>query len=66
MNAKNAILMEAAEASVNKLSDPSLIRFVSAAAAADADSSRYATICNFNVHKIYVTYISHGRAHQKP
>lgn len=50
--------MEAAEASVNKLSDPSLIRFVSAAAADDADSSRYATICNFNVHKIYMLLTS--------
>lgn len=44
--AKNAMLIEAAEASVNKLSAPPLILFVKGIAAETADINKYAPICN--------------------
>jgi hypothetical protein len=45
-NARNVMLMAAAEASVNMLSDPSLMRFVKGTAEDAADIKRYAIICN--------------------
>lgn len=44
-NAKNSILMAAAEESVNMLSIPSLILFVNGMAVDAADINKYAQIC---------------------
>lgn len=44
--AKKAMLIEAAEASVNRLSAPTLILFVKGIAAETADINKYALICN--------------------
>ena len=45
-NAKNSMLIAAAEASVNMLSPPSLMLFVNGTADDAADINKYATTCN--------------------
>lgn len=46
-NAKNSMLMAAADESVNILSPPSLILFVTGTADDPADINKYAVICTF-------------------
>lgn len=47
-NAKNSILIAAAEESVNMLSPPRRMLFVKGTPAEAADSNKYATICEFD------------------